>query len=59
MRAIPERVYPFSNGMCRNLYNFCCAQNSIYDLERLPTAEELEIKSRPLACSDIICCRCC
>ncbi|XP_048502387.1 protein S-acyltransferase 10 isoform X2 [Beta vulgaris subsp. vulgaris] len=58
-RAIPERVYPFSNGICRNLYNFCCAQSSIYDLERLPTAEELEIKSRPLACSDILCCRCC
>lgn len=59
MRAVPERVYPFSNGMCRNLYNFCCAQSSIYSLERLPTAEELEIKSRPIACSDILCCRCC
>ncbi|XP_057543596.1 protein S-acyltransferase 10-like isoform X1 [Amaranthus tricolor] len=59
MRAVPERVYPFSNGMCRNLYNCCCAQISIYNLERLPTAEELEVKSRPRACSDILRCRCC
>ncbi|XP_021747755.1 protein S-acyltransferase 10-like [Chenopodium quinoa] len=59
MRAIPERVYPFSNGMCQNFYNFCCAQISIYNLERLPTARDLEVKSQSLACSDILCCRCC
>ncbi|KAL2939707.1 Protein S-acyltransferase 10 [Bienertia sinuspersici] len=59
MRAIPERVYPFSNGACRNVYNFCCAESSVYDLERLPTAEELEAKSKPLSCSDVLCCRCC
>ncbi|KAH9610402.1 hypothetical protein KSS87_018870 [Heliosperma pusillum] len=52
MRGVPERVYPFSKGICRNIYNFCWAPNSIYNLERLPSAEELEVKSRPLSLSD-------
>ncbi|CAO2829470.1 unnamed protein product [Amaranthus hypochondriacus] len=55
MRTVPERVYPFSNGMCRNLYNFCCAKMSIYSLERLPTVEELEFKRRRRSCSQILC----
>ncbi|KAH8503174.1 hypothetical protein H0E87_014471, partial [Populus deltoides] len=25
-RGIPERVYPFSKGVCRNLYDFCFAR---------------------------------
>ncbi|KAK3410548.1 protein S-acyltransferase 10 isoform X1 [Eucalyptus grandis] len=59
LRGIPERVYPFSKGACRNLYHFCCARGSIYDLERLPTAQELEEKSKPFTCLDALTCRCC
>ncbi|KAF5753089.1 protein S-acyltransferase 10 [Tripterygium wilfordii] len=59
LRGIPERVFPFSEGICRNLYNFCCVQSSIYSLEWLPTTLELEEKSRPYTCSDFLSCRCC
>lgn len=59
LRGIPERVYPFSKGLCRNLYNFCCVRSSIYELERLPDALELEEKSRPYTCLDFLTCRCC
>ncbi|PKI56002.1 hypothetical protein CRG98_023589 [Punica granatum] len=59
LRSVPERVYPFSQGICRNLYNFCCARTSITDLERLPTALEIEEKSRPYTCCDFLTCRCC
>ncbi|XP_052308800.1 protein S-acyltransferase 10 isoform X7 [Populus trichocarpa] len=59
LRGIPERVYPFSEGVCRNLYKFCCARSSIYSLERLPTAMELEDKSRPYTCLGFLTCRCC
>lgn len=59
MRGIPERVYPFSRGACRNLYNFCCARSYIYRLEELPTAMEIEEKSQPYTCLDVISCRCC
>ncbi|GMH24000.1 hypothetical protein Nepgr_025843 [Nepenthes gracilis] len=52
MRGIPERVYPFSKGLCRNLYDFCFVRRSIYKLERLPTAQELEAKLRPYTCCD-------
>ncbi|KAL6959886.1 protein S-acyltransferase [Sarracenia purpurea var. burkii] len=59
LRAIPERVYPFSKGACRNIYNFCCARTDTYSLERLPTAQELEEKARPYVCVDVLSCRCC
>ncbi|KAJ8764523.1 hypothetical protein K2173_006263 [Erythroxylum novogranatense] len=59
LRGIPERVYPFSKGLCHNVYNFCCAQTDIYNLERLPTAVEVEEKSRPYTCLDFLTCRCC
>ncbi|KAL1569781.1 protein S-acyltransferase [Salvia divinorum] len=61
LRGIPERVYPFSEGVCRNLYLFYCARSSssMYRLERLPTAQELEDKSRPYTCYDVLSCRCC
>ncbi|XP_042043012.1 protein S-acyltransferase 10-like isoform X3 [Salvia splendens] len=59
-RGIPERVYPFDEGVCRNLYIFCCARSSsMYRMERLPTAQELEEKSRPYTCYDVLSCRCC
>ncbi|KAB2094878.1 hypothetical protein ES319_A02G189900v1 [Gossypium barbadense] len=48
LRRIPERVYPFSKGICRNLYNFCCVRSSIYSLEPLPSSQELEEKNRLL-----------
>ncbi|XP_024032828.1 protein S-acyltransferase 10 [Morus notabilis] len=59
LRGLPARVNPFSEGICRNLYRFCCAQTSIYKLELLPTAQELEEKSRPYTCLDCVTCRCC
>ncbi|KAM5546926.1 protein S-acyltransferase 10 [Rosa sericea] len=59
LRGIPERVYPFSKGACRNLYEFCCLRSSKYRLESLPTALELEEKSRPYTCTDVVTCRCC
>ncbi|GAB4847599.1 hypothetical protein Ancab_026661 [Ancistrocladus abbreviatus] len=59
MRGIPERVYPFSKGVGRNLYNFCFARTSIYRLEALPSAHELEAKARPYTCHDVLSCRCC
>ncbi|KAK7406883.1 hypothetical protein VNO78_08518 [Psophocarpus tetragonolobus] len=59
LRGIPERVHPFSRGVRRNLYNFCCARNTIYRFEPLPTSEEIEEKSRPYTCSDVVTCRCC
>ncbi|KAB2036477.1 hypothetical protein ES319_D03G004000v1 [Gossypium barbadense] len=59
LRRIPERVYPFSKGICRNLYNFCCVRSSIYSLEPLPSSQELEEKARPYTCLDILACRCC
>ena len=58
-RGIPERVYPFSQGVCRNLYNFCLARSTYYKMERLPTAQELEEKARPYTCLDALTCRCC
>ncbi|XP_022775465.1 protein S-acyltransferase 10-like isoform X3 [Durio zibethinus] len=58
LRGIPERVYPFSQGVCSNLYDFCCVC-SIYHLESLPSAQELEEKSRPYTCLDVLTCRCC
>ncbi|XP_009773581.1 protein S-acyltransferase 10 isoform X2 [Nicotiana tabacum] len=59
LRNIPERVFPFSKGACRNSYEFCCARSSMYRMEPLPTAQELQEKSRPYTCSDIFSCRCC
>ncbi|XP_060191330.1 protein S-acyltransferase 10 isoform X2 [Lycium barbarum] len=59
LRNIPERVYPFSKGACRNLYDFCCARSSKYRMDPLPTGQELEEKLRPYTCSDVLSCRCC
>ncbi|KAL2504407.1 Protein S-acyltransferase 10 [Abeliophyllum distichum] len=59
LRAVPHRVYPFSKGLCRNLYLFCCARNSILQIEPMPSAQELEEKSKPYTCLDILSCRCC
>lgn len=59
MRSIPERVYPFSKGVCRNLYRFCCARMSIYRMEALPSAEEVAQMSIPYSCFDVLSCRCC
>ncbi|XP_058098428.1 protein S-acyltransferase 10-like [Magnolia sinica] len=59
LRGIPGRVYPFSKGICRNIYNFCCAHSSIYAIEPLPAAEELQARARPYTCMDILTCRCC
>ncbi|KAJ4953997.1 hypothetical protein NE237_030829 [Protea cynaroides] len=59
LRGIPERVYPFSKGICTNIYNFCCARSSLYTIETLPTTRELEEKSKPYTCLDVLKCRCC
>ncbi|XP_073060708.1 protein S-acyltransferase 10-like [Primulina eburnea] len=60
LRGIPERVHPFNKGVCRNLSLSCCTKTgSMYRMEALPTAAELEEKSRPYTCSDVLSCRCC
>lgn len=55
LRSVPERVHPFSKGVCRNIYNFCCS----FGLERIPTPQEIEENSRPYTCLDVATCRCC
>ncbi|KAE9612919.1 putative protein S-acyltransferase [Lupinus albus] len=60
LRGLPERVHPFSKGVCRNVYNFCCLRSSIYNsLEPIPTPEEIDEKSRPYTCLAVVTCRCC
>ncbi|KAG5415121.1 hypothetical protein BRARA_A02092 [Brassica rapa] len=56
MRNMPERVHPFSRGIKRNLYNVCCGNDT---LDSLPTAYELEDRSRSYTCLDMLKCRCC
>ncbi|XP_039120063.1 protein S-acyltransferase 10 [Dioscorea cayenensis subsp. rotundata] len=58
LRGVPERVHPFSKGICRNLYNFCCSRDSLYALESVPRSEELQARARPYTCSDLMSCRC-
>ncbi|KAK7367235.1 hypothetical protein VNO80_09244 [Phaseolus coccineus] len=59
LRGIPERVHPFSGGVRRNLYYFCCARSAVYRFEPLPTPSEIEERARPYTCSDALTCRCC
>ncbi|KAJ0452343.1 putative protein S-acyltransferase [Helianthus annuus] len=59
MRGIPGSVHPFSKGARRNLYNFCFARTSVYAMEPLPRALELEQMSKSYTCSDVVSCRCC
>lgn len=59
LRDFPERVHPFSKGICRNLYNFCCVRSSINNIKRLPLTQELESKAKPYTCCDVLSCRCC
>ncbi|KAJ0967922.1 hypothetical protein J5N97_024839 [Dioscorea zingiberensis] len=58
-RGVPERVHPFSKGMYKNLYNFCCSRESPHTLEPVPRMEELQARARPYTCCDLISCRCC
>lgn len=58
-RGIPDKVHPFSKGICRNIYVFCFSRQKGYDLEEVPPLEELEARAAPYTCRDIICCRCC
>ncbi|XP_057820918.1 protein S-acyltransferase 10 isoform X1 [Cryptomeria japonica] len=59
LRSIPDRVHPFSKGILRNVYNFCCSWDDFYTIDSMPTREELEEKARPYSCWDILSCRCC
>ncbi|XP_062102729.1 protein S-acyltransferase 10 [Humulus lupulus] len=59
LRGVAGRVHPFSDGVCRNIFRFCCERSGKYRLEPLPTAQELEEKSRPYTCLDCVTCRCC
>ncbi|KAG6538661.1 hypothetical protein ZIOFF_003789 [Zingiber officinale] len=58
-RGIPEKVHPFSKGICKNLYTFCCSGHNIRDLEAMPTMEDFQARARPYTCLDVIVCRCC
>lgn len=59
LRNIPDRVHPFSQGLVRNLYSFCCSCNDYHVIHNLPPVEELEAKARPYTLRDILTCRCC
>ncbi|XP_074561150.1 protein S-acyltransferase 10-like [Curcuma longa] len=59
LRGIPEKVHPFSKGICKNVYTFCCSGHSIRDLEAVPTMEDIEARARPYTCLDVVMCRCC
>jgi palmitoyltransferase len=59
LRGIPERVHPFSKGVCRNVFDFCFARNNIYAMEKLPTPQQIEEKSKPYTCLNVLSCRCC
>ncbi|CAN6485234.1 unnamed protein product [Victoria cruziana] len=59
LRGMPDRVYPFNDGICKNLFNFCCSCNGGYVLEAVPTAEDIEAQARPYTCWDVMACRCC
>ncbi|XP_020084198.1 protein S-acyltransferase 10 isoform X1 [Ananas comosus] len=59
LRGVPDRVYPFSKGICRNLYTFCCSREKFYILEEVPPMEELQARARPYTWREIISCRCC
>ncbi|KAI3519127.1 hypothetical protein L1887_08153 [Cichorium endivia] len=50
MRSIPARVYPFNEGVCRNLYNFCCARTCKYKMEALPSARAVDQMSISFTC---------
>ncbi|KAK4778093.1 hypothetical protein SAY87_018280 [Trapa incisa] len=54
---LPQRVFPFSRGMCRNLYYMCCG--GAHYMERIPSQQELEERFRPYTCFDALTCRCC
>eukprot|EP01018_Ginkgo_biloba_P016429 Gb_28049 [translate_table: standard] len=58
-RGIPDGVHPFSKGLLRNIYSFCCSRNDFYAIDFLPPIEELEAKARPYTFWDILSCRCC
>ncbi|XP_031108319.1 protein S-acyltransferase 10-like isoform X2 [Ipomoea triloba] len=59
LRGVPERVFPFSKGACRNLYYTCCDRSNICRVERIPTHLEIDDMARPYTCSDVKNCRCC
>ncbi|KAL5557436.1 hypothetical protein UlMin_039672 [Ulmus minor] len=59
LRGVAGRVHPFSEGVCKNLYNFCCVRETSYKMEQLPTPQQLEEKSKPYTCLDVLKCRCC
>ncbi|KAL5211642.1 hypothetical protein ABZP36_022489 [Zizania latifolia] len=59
LRGLPDRVHPFSKGICRNIYSFCFSKEKGFDLEAVPPLEDLEARAAPYTCRDIICCRCC
>lgn len=59
LRGAPDKVHPFSKGICRNIYDFCFSRESGFVLEAVPPLEELEARAAPYTCRDIFCCRCC
>ncbi|GJN21805.1 hypothetical protein PR202_gb09321 [Eleusine coracana subsp. coracana] len=59
LRGVPDRVHPFSRGICRNIYDFCSPSQKGFALEAVPPLEELEARAARYTCRDIICCRCC
>eukprot|EP00262_Sarcandra_glabra_P004588 TRINITY_DN15708_c0_g1_i1.p1 TRINITY_DN15708_c0_g1~~TRINITY_DN15708_c0_g1_i1.p1 ORF type:complete len:312 (+),score=17.08 TRINITY_DN15708_c0_g1_i1:54-989(+) len=59
LRGVPSRVNPFSKGICRNVFDFCFPGANIYGMEPVPPIEDIEARSKPYTCIDIMSCRCC
>lgn len=58
-RGFSEKVQPFSQGICRNLYMFCLSSKKSYLLEPIPSAEELQNRTESHPWLDCIMCKCC
>ncbi|XP_078162744.1 protein S-acyltransferase 10-like isoform X2 [Carex rostrata] len=59
LRGFSEKVQPFSQGICRNLYMFCLSSKKSYLLEPIPSAEELQNRAASHPWLDCIMCKCC
>ncbi|KAJ3680453.1 hypothetical protein LUZ60_016731 [Juncus effusus] len=59
LRQIPEKVKPFSKGLCKNLSNFCSSKEKSIVLEPVPSLHEIQARAEPSSCLDCLCCKCC
>ncbi|KAJ4811778.1 S-acyltransferase [Rhynchospora pubera] len=58
LRGLPEKVQPFSQGICKNLSTFCFSRKKSYLLEPIPSVEELQNRAVSHTWLDCIMCKC-